>query len=170
MSPKSFFRQVFTALTRETDAFRPDTRGVRSHDSAGQVVAALARVPVTTLPDSAPPSDDLGGRPSQDNTEPCAADTRGAHPAREPGTHPQVQIGLSRPPLPQPRRPRAARGRDLSAREVADRLGVSKSAVWRMVRQRKLPGAHLGSDGHLRVPEAAVDKMATERQEHSDPA
>ncbi|TWV51994.1 helix-turn-helix domain-containing protein [Streptomyces misionensis] len=170
MSPKSFVRQVFTALTRETDAFRPDTRGVRSRDSAAQVVAALARVPIVPLPDSAPPSNDLGGRPSQDNTEPCAADTRGDHPSREQGTHPRVQIGLSRPSLPQPRRPRGARGRLLSAGEVADRLGVSKSAVWRMVRQRKLPGAHLGSDRTLRVPEAVVDKMATEMREHSDPA
>ncbi|MGW7239797.1 helix-turn-helix domain-containing protein [Streptomyces sp. NPDC054804] len=121
------------------------------------------------LPDSAPPSNDLGGPPSQDDTEPCATDKRGDYPSREQGT-PRVQIGLSRPSLPQPRRPRAARGRLLSVNEVAGRLGVSKSAVWRMVRQRKLPGAHLGSDRTLRVPEAAVDKMATEMQKHSDPA
>ncbi|MFF7902723.1 helix-turn-helix domain-containing protein [Streptomyces sp. NPDC007920] len=170
MSPKSFVRQVLTALARETDAFRPATRGVRSHDSAGQVVAALARAPITALPDSAPPSNDLGGPPSQDGTEPCAADTRGDHPSREQGTHPRVQIGLSRPSLPQPRRPPGAKGRLLSAREVAGRLGVSKSVVWRMVRQGKLPGAHLGSDRTLRVPEAAVDKMAREMREHSDSA
>jgi len=40
--PRTFVRQVLTALARETDAFRPNTHGVRPHDPAAQVVAALA--------------------------------------------------------------------------------------------------------------------------------
>ncbi|MEU8467181.1 helix-turn-helix domain-containing protein [Streptomyces sp. NPDC029006] len=58
----------------------------------------------------------------------------------------------------------------MSVGEVAGRLGVSKSAVYRMVHRGKLPGIRLGDHRNIRVPEAAVEKMVMEMQEHSDPA
>ncbi|MEW2084194.1 helix-turn-helix domain-containing protein [Streptomyces sp. NPDC005283] len=82
-----------------------------------------------------------------------------------------MQVGLSRPPLPQPRRPKESTVRLLSVREVARRLGVSNGAVYRMIRRGKLPAVHTSAgDRAIRIPEAAVDKIAVEMHRHSDTA
>jgi len=170
VSPKSFVRQVLTALARETDAFRPATCGIRPNDVAGQVVAALARVPVTVLPEPGPSSNDLGVSLPQNDSDPITASTSSGRPSKEQGTHPRVQVGLSGPPLPQVRRPTESTGRLLSVGQAAHRLGVSRGAVYRMIHRGKLVAVRNMRNRSLLIPEDAVDKMAMELSGHSDTA
>jgi excisionase family DNA binding protein len=49
------------------------------------------------------------------------------------------------------------RGRLLDAREVAERLNMSKPTVYRLINQASLPAVQYGVGGSLRVPEIDLE-------------
>jgi len=178
VSPKSFVRQVRTALARETDAFRPATHAVHPRGFAGQIVAALARAPIVVVPEPASSANDTVVDLSQEGRANSADQARHggssaernvpAQASEQPQIH-HAQPRRRQPPVPRQtvRKERAGR-QFLTVAEVASRLGVSKMAVYRLIHSGELVAIRVGRS--LRVPEHAVEEMAVEMQGQSDTA
>jgi len=62
------------------------------------------------------------------------------------------------PPPPPPRKPQPRKDRLLTMRKAAERLGVSRSTVWRMVTKGNLP-YQLMPQGTKRIKESTIEAV-----------
>jgi excisionase family DNA binding protein len=95
---------------------------------------------------------------------------RGRRPARHAATLARSAAALSRLADKQgevePAATNAAerpRGRFLRVPEVAERLGVNRSTVYRLVQDRSLPAIQLRKNGTVRIDEAELDAWLYEQ-------